>query len=76
MLLVDSTGPGSWSMEEPSSLENVEEATLGDQKSLWISSRHSRVMADIYKRDRQKRLKRLDSRPFEMLVPVPEPVVE
>jgi hypothetical protein len=63
-------------MEEPSSLESVEEATLDDQKSHWISSRHSRVTGDTYKKDRQRRLKRLDSRPLEMLVPVREPVEE
>jgi hypothetical protein len=63
-------------MEEPSSLESVEEATPDDQKSLWISSRHSKVMVDTYKRDRQRRLKRLVSRPSEMLVPVPELVEE
>jgi hypothetical protein len=33
-------------------------------------------MVDIYKRDRQRRLKRLDSRPLEMLVPDQEPVEE
>jgi hypothetical protein len=63
-------------MEEPSSLESVEEATPDDQKSHWILSRHSRVMVDTYKRVRQKRLKRPDSRPLEMLVPVPELVEE
>jgi hypothetical protein len=63
-------------MEVPSSLENVEEATLVDLKSLWISSRLSRVTVDTYRRDRLRRPKRPVSRLFEMLVPVLELVEE